>query len=358
MYKIIDVSESTRVYELSSYFNKGLNEESIDFFDTVLIVNTRYFDDFFDGDTIVAVGVMGADEEVDLTRGTQVLKRFTKEEIGDSLIIEFDEFILNEIFYTNDVFEPVDIEADLLNMSDRILEDILDIISDEDEDADEGVTLANFLARKDWTPNSDSVDNYDSHIGYTEIEFEREEVGSSIISEMQEMVEQFVAAEEEDGTNSFADAIMDVFGAADANAAEDKECECATESRYGVCTLPDINIEPDDEIERSSNVPELKTGMMVRIQEGYVCKIGLNTQFGDLLMYKHGGWDDLSSIYNDHDLGYEPVEVYEPTQQSSLGSWDLEEDYKLIWINDSTKEMSLSDIEEALGHKIKLKQED
>lgn len=110
---------------------------------------------------------------------------------------------------------------------------------------------------------------------------------------------------------------------------------------------------------------KLETGMIIKDGYNKLSKFYKGTRFGDLFIYENGTWNKLDKLEEHWEKGeyldYKFCEVYSPDSVVGLvgGSWDLSKDYKLVWLKkelvpEERVPMSLEEIEEELGYRIKL----
>lgn len=110
---------------------------------------------------------------------------------------------------------------------------------------------------------------------------------------------------------------------------------------------------------------ELRTGMIVTLRNGDRCMIfrGIQTNYTneDVLVHPdENGWmrlgsynEDMTQKENQND-SFDIMEVWEADYPLHFTSSNKEDHYFLIWEREETKEMTMAEIEAALGYKIKI----
>ena len=105
----------------------------------------------------------------------------------------------------------------------------------------------------------------------------------------------------------------------------------------------------------------LRTGDVVVTKGGWQGVVLLNTASGDIIKWfkdEYGNiiqkYRSLSSVHNDLTYGTSKItKVYRSPELGLLTSCDVVQDRFLLWEN-NMKEMTIAEIERALGHKVKI----
>ena len=110
---------------------------------------------------------------------------------------------------------------------------------------------------------------------------------------------------------------------------------------------------------------ELRTGMIVTLRNGdrYMVFRGIQTNYTNedvLVCPDETGWtrlesynEDMTQKENRNDL-FDIMEVWEADYPLYFMSSNKEDHYFLIWEREEPKEMTMAEIEAALGYKIKI----
>ena len=98
---------------------------------------------------------------------------------------------------------------------------------------------------------------------------------------------------------------------------------------------------------------DLKTGMRLTFASGKTAIVAIGHDYGDVVIYGHSSFQYLNRTIIGGGDRYSIIKVEKPTNQMCI--FNDNTSFSTIWeYEEPTKEMTVADIEAALGYKVKV----